>query len=79
MIEKATIQTLLEQYLADNNIELVDIKVNKANNIKIYFDTPGRLTTIEDCAQMSRYIESRLDRDKEDFSLTVSSSGKEKA
>jgi ribosome maturation factor RimP len=79
MIEKATIQTLLEQYLTDNNIELVDIKVNKANNIKIYFDTPGRLTTIEDCAQMSRYIESRLDRDKEDFSLTVSSSGKEKA
>lgn len=77
MIEKEIIQNLMTQYLIDNNLELVDIKVNKANNIKVYFDTPGRNTTIDDCANLSRFIESKMDREKEDFSLMVSSAGKE--
>ena len=29
--------------------------------------------TIDDCVALSRHIESKLDRDKEDFSLTVGS------
>ena len=30
---------------------------------------------IEDCAELSRFIESRLDRDREDFELEVGSAG----
>lgn len=78
MIEKSVIQEIVEPYIADNNLELVDIKVNKANNIKVYFDAPDRNVTIDDCVALSRFIESKLDRDKEDFSLMVSSSGKSK-
>jgi ribosome maturation factor RimP len=77
MIEKEIIEGIATEYCSDRDIVLVDVKINKANNIKVYFDTPGRNANIEDCVNLSRYIESKLDRDKEDFSLTVSSSGKE--
>lgn len=78
MIEKSTIENLVSQYMTDNNLELVEVKVNKANNIKVFFDVPGRAVTIDDCVALSRFIEGGLDRDKEDFSLMVSSAGKEK-
>lgn len=76
MIEKAVIEELVSQYMVDNQLVLVDVKVNKANNIKVFFDAPGRSVSIDDCVKLSRFIESGLDRDKEDFSLMVSSSGK---
>jgi ribosome maturation factor RimP len=78
MIEKSIIEELVAQYMIDNGLELVEVKVNKANNIKVFFDAPGRSVNIDDCVKLSRFIESGLDRDKEDFSLMVSSSGKEK-
>ncbi len=78
MIEKKTIEDIVESYMADNHLSLTDVKINKANNIKVFFDAPDREVTIDDCANLSRYIESRLDRDSEDFSLMVSSSGIEK-
>lgn len=78
MIEKQTIEEIVSQYMIDNELELVEVKVNKANNIKVFFDAPHRSVTIDDCVNLSRFIESKLDREKEDFSLMVSSSGKEK-
>ncbi len=75
MIEKQTIVDIAEKYMADNGLELVDVKVNKANNIKVYFRAGGRPVGIDDCVALSRHIESGLDRDKEDFSLMVSSAG----
>ena len=35
----------------------------------------GGGVSIDDCVALSRFIESRLDRDKEDFSLMVGSAG----
>lgn len=78
MIEKSTVQEIIKDYLEENSLELTDIKINKANNIKVFFDAPGRAVNIDDCANLSRFIESKLDRDVEDYSLMVSSSGKEK-
>lgn len=75
MIEKQTIEAIAEKYMEDNGLELVDVKVNKANNIKVYFRANGRPASIDDCVALSRHIESGLDRDKEDFSLMVSSAG----
>ncbi len=41
----------------------------------VFITREGGSVCIDDCVELSRYIESRLDRDKEDFSLTVSSTG----
>lgn len=78
MIEKSIVQDIIKDYLEENSLELTDIKINKSNNIKVFFDAPGRPVTIDDCVSLSRFIESKLDRDVEDYSLMVSSSGKEK-
>jgi ribosome maturation factor RimP len=53
---------------------LVDVKVKPANLIKVYVDadTAGN---IDQCVQISRYVESKLDRDAEDFELSVFSWG----
>ncbi|MBR5250316.1 MAG: hypothetical protein IKV28_07030 [Bacteroidales bacterium] len=76
MIAKETIEEILAPYLEENQLILTAVKTNKANNLKIFFDAPGRDVTIDDCVALSRFLESHLDRDKEDFSLMVSSSGK---
>lgn len=61
--------------MEEHGLVLVDVKVNKANNIKVFFRATGRPVCIDDCVALSRHIESGLDRDKEDFSLMVSSAG----
>ena len=61
--------------MEEHGLVLVDVKVNKANNIKVFFRATGRPACIDDCVALSRHIESGLDRDKEDFSLMVSSAG----
>lgn len=75
MIEKRVIQELVNQYFADKDLTLVNIKVNNANNIKIFFKADSRSVTIDDCAGLNRFLEDNLDREKEDFSLMVSSAG----
>ena len=78
MIAIETIKEIVGAYMEEHNLILVDVKNNKSNNIKVFFDAPDRPVNIDDCADLSRFIESRLDRDVEDFSLMVSSAGKEK-
>ena len=75
MIEKNIIEQIAAPYMEEHGLELADIKVNKANNIKVYFRTPGRPACIDDCVALRRWIEAQLERDKEDFSLMVSSAG----
>lgn len=74
MITKNTIEKLAQEALSGTDIFLVEVSVGPGNKITIDADTPTGIT-IEQCAKISRYIESKLDRDKEDFSLTVSSPG----
>ena len=59
----------------EHRLVLTDVKVNKANNIKVFFRALDRPVCIDDCVALSRFIEAGLDRDKEDFSLMVSSAG----
>lgn len=75
MIEKQTIEQTAAPYMEEHGLSLVKVTVNKANNIKVFFRAIGRPACIDDCVGLSRWIESQLDRDKEDFSLMVSSAG----
>lgn len=76
MIEKSVIEEIAALYPEGKGVIIKDVKVNKANNIKVFFDIPTRAVCIDDCVELSRFIESHLDREKEDFSLMVSSYGK---
>lgn len=78
MISKKTIEELLSDYLNDNHFFLVEIKVSRSNDVEVYFDSVDTTVSLDDCINMSKYLEGRLDREQEDFSLTISSAGLDK-
>jgi ribosome maturation factor RimP len=64
----------VETGLKDTDIFLVGTEVRKGNYIRVYIDSPGGVT-IKECANVSRIIESGLNREIEDYELEVSSPG----
>ncbi|MDR3183843.1 MAG: ribosome assembly cofactor RimP [Prevotellaceae bacterium] len=74
MIDVSNIQNIVNDYAANNGLFPVSVKVSKDNCIEVLVDSPSGVDLYQ-CAALSREIESRLDRDVEDFELTVSSAG----
>ena len=54
---------------------IVDISVSKDNDIVLTIESENGKIELEDCVSLSRYFETRFDRETEDYSLTVSSAG----
>ena len=48
MIEKHTIEQIVEKYMEANRLVLVSVKVNKANNIKVFFRAMDRPVCIDE-------------------------------
>ena len=76
-MNKVDIENTLNDYLDGKLIFLVDVEVRKGNTINVYIDSDEGLN-IDDCAEVSRFIESKFDRDEEDYELRVSSPGLER-
>ncbi len=74
MINEKKIWTLTEQALADTDRFAVEISVKPGNKIFVFIDSDSAVS-ISHCVELSRYIESNLDRETEDFELNVSSAG----
>ena len=73
MITKEKIQILVEEVLSDE-LFIVDITVGDGNFISVSVDSNTGIS-VGECVQISRHIESSLDREVEDFSLEVTSPG----
>lgn len=74
MITKEQITNLANEALSDSDRFVVDITVSKSNVINVYIDADSSVT-IDHCVELSRFIEGRLDREVEDYELSVSSAG----
>lgn len=74
MIEKSIVSQIVEEWLSGKNYFLVDVTVSPDNRIVVEIDHAEGVW-IENCVELSRYIESRLDREKEDYELEVGSAG----
>ena len=74
MADQNSIEHHLEGIIAGKDIFLVGVKVDNNNKIIVHIDTPVGIS-IGDCARVSRELEEKLDRDREDFALEVSSPG----
>lgn len=74
MITKELIATLVEESIHDTDLFLVDVKVKPSNILEVYVDADSAVN-IDQCVQISRFVESKLDRDAEDFELSVFSYG----
>lgn len=74
MIEKSRVCHLVEEWLQEKDYFLVDVTVDADNRIAVEIDHAEGVW-IEDCVELSRYIESKLDREVEDYELEVGSAG----
>jgi ribosome maturation factor RimP len=74
MADKEYITGLVEEHMKSTGLFLVAVKVSSANKITVLADKKEGIT-IDECVALHRYIESHLDREKEDFELQVSSPG----
>lgn len=80
MIGKETVEQLAEECISERNeqLYLVAVSIGKYNAISVAIDHETSFVKIEDCIAISRNIEHQLDREREDFSLEVSSAGMDK-
>ncbi len=74
MIQIETIRALLEEELPKRDLFLVDVSVRPGNRITVLADSMKGIT-LDECIGISRFIESNLDREADDFELEVSSPG----
>ena len=54
---------------------IVDVSVSKDNDIVLTVESEFSEIDLDDCVYISRYFETKFDREVEDYSLTVSSAG----
>ena len=74
MIKKDIVRDIVKEWLEGKEYFLVDIDISPDNRIVVEIDHADGVW-IEDCVELSKYIEDRLDRDEEDYELEVGSAG----
>jgi ribosome maturation factor RimP len=74
MINKEIIQTLTEEWLQGNDYFLVDISFAADDRIVIEIDHADGVW-IEDCAELSRFLQERLGDELGEYELEVGSAG----
>ena len=74
MIDKNVVIGIVSKWLEDKDYFLVDVTVSPDDKIVVEIDHAEGVW-IDDCVELSRFIESKLDREEEDFELEVGSAG----
>jgi ribosome maturation factor RimP len=74
MISEEQLVQIVEEIITGTDMFLVDVTISHANKILVLVDTDKGIM-VEECIELSRALEKRLDRDAEDFELEVSSPG----
>lgn len=73
-MDKSIVSQIVELYLQDGDCYLVDVKVTPDNRILVEIDSFNGVS-LDDCVALNRFLESKLDREQEDYELEVSSAG----
>ena len=74
MIDRNVVSGIVNEWLEDKEYFLVDVCVNPNDKIVVEIDHAEGVW-IDDCVELSRFIESKLDREEEDYELEVGSAG----
>lgn len=75
MIAKDTVVQIIEEWMEETPFFLVDVRITPENDIFVEFESEEEEVGIDDCVDLSKFIEAKLDREKDDFSLEVGSAG----
>lgn len=74
MIDKKRLEQVVNEWLEKTDYFLVDLSVTTDDRIVVVIDHAEGVW-IEDCVELSRYIESQVSREDEDYELEVGSAG----
>ena len=80
MLKKKIIEELALERIneLDKGLFIVEIAISSNNVIQVELDVEDGNVAINDCVSVSRNIEHNLDREEQDFELSVSSAGLDK-
>ena len=70
-----TLKLAAEQYAESNGLFVVSVDISKDNDVDVVIDADSRDVTLDDCVGMTEFIQERVSRDEEDYSLTIGSAG----
>ena len=74
MRERNTVKTVVEEWLSGNDYFLVDVTFTPDDRIVVEIDHADGVW-IEDCAELSRFMQERLGEELGDYELEVGSAG----
>ncbi len=74
MITKQDVLDAVAQKIEDDGNFIVEVSVGPSNEIRLVVDSEKGVP-ISYCEELDALVETKLDRDKEDYSLEVSSAG----
>lgn len=74
MIDKNVVSKIVEEWLEGKDYFLVDVVVSPDDKIVVEIDHAEGVW-IDDCVELSRFIESKLNREETDYELEVGSAG----
>ena len=74
MIDKDVVKKIVDEWLQDKDYFLVGVEISLDDKIVVEIDHADGVW-IEDCVELSKYIENCLNRDEEDYELEVGSAG----
>ena len=74
MIERNEVKTVVEEWLANNDYFLVDVTFTPDDCIVVEIDHADGVW-IEDCAELSRFMQERLGEDLGNYEVEVGSAG----
>ena len=74
MINKEIVKTAVEEWLAQNDYFLVDVELTPDGRIVIEIDHADGVW-IEDCAELSRFLQEKLGDELGEYELEVGSAG----
>lgn len=74
MIDKKKVTEIVNEWLKDKDYFLTDLTVDENAHIVVEIDDKEGVW-IDDCVELSKFIEERMNRDEEDYELEVGSAG----
>ena len=65
----------IKESIVARGLYIIEITVSKDNDVEIVIDSEEGIVDLEDCVEISHRFEECFDREKEDYSITVTSAG----
>ena len=65
----------IDSEIVARGLFIIEVTVSKDNDVEVTLESEEGIVELEDCVAISRFFETKFDRETEDYSLTVTSAG----